>query len=205
MTEERIKNLLQKADEAAGEPVPVSINLLAIRSWAYRRRIVSIATPVAAAAAILIAVGVYGFILRAAKTTAQQQKIASLEAKIQQLRARADATSNLVQEILEDERKQKRLDKLQAQLASIPDPIEEIQKQVDTAAFNLVYQADRMYRELNLKSSAIQTYKRVIELFPKTQWAEVARERLSEIRNSRYKKDSKGDLLWKTQNVSSSC
>jgi cell division protein FtsL len=204
MTEDKIKNLLQRADEVAGAPGPVSINLSTVRHRTNRRRIISIATPVAAAAAILIAVGLYGFTLRAAKIT-HQQKIASLEMQIEQLQARADATYNLVQEVLDNEREQQRLDELKAQLASIPDPLEEIQKQVDTTAFNLVYQADRMYRELNLKSSAIQTYKRVIELFPKNQWAEVARERLSEIRNSKYKKDSKGDLLWKPQNVPPSC
>jgi len=204
MTEDKIKNLLQKADETAGVPAPVFINISAVRRRANRRRIISIATPVAAAAAILIAVGLYGFTLRAAKTT-HQQKISSLEMQIEQLQARADATYNLVQEVLDNERKQQRLDELQAQLASIPDPIEEIQKQVDKTAFNLVYQADRMYRELNLKSSAIQTYKRVIELFPETHGAEVARERLLEIQNIKYKKDSKGDLLWKQQNVPSSC
>jgi Tfp pilus assembly protein PilN len=204
MTEDKIKNLLQRADEMAGAPGPVSINLSTVRHRANRRRIISIATPVAAAAAILIAVGLYGFTLRAAKIT-HQQKIALLEMQIEQLQARADATYNLVQEVLQNEREQQRLYELQAQLASIPDPLEEIQKQVDKTAFNLVYQADRMYRELNLKSSAIRTYKRVIKLFPKTQWAEVARERLSEIRNSKYKKDSKGDLLWKPQNVPPSC
>jgi len=204
MTEDKIKNLLQKADETAGVPAPVSVNLSAVHRRANRRRIVSVATPIAAAAAILIAVGLYGFTLRAAKT-AHQQKIASLETQIEQLQARADATYNLVQEVLDNERKQQRLDELQAQLASIPDPLEEIQKQVDKTAFNLVYQADRMYRELNLKSSAIQTYKRVIELFPETHSAEVARERLSEIQNIKYKKDSKGDLLWKPQNVPLSC
>jgi tetratricopeptide (TPR) repeat protein len=197
MPEDKIKNLLQKADEAAGEPMPVPINISAVRLRTNRRRFISVTTPIAAAAAVLVTFGLWSL--------TKQQKIASLERQIEQLQTRADATFNLIQEVLEDERKQQRLDELQAQLASIPDPLEEIRKQVDTVAFNLVYQADRMYRELNLKSSAIQTYKRVIELFPKNQWAEVARERLSEIRNSKYKKDSKGDLLWKPQNVPPSC
>jgi len=199
MTEDKIKNLLQKADETAGVPAPVSVNLSAVRRRANRRRIVSVATPIAAAAAILVAFGLWNLTSKNVGTTQQQQKIASLETQIEQLQARADATYNLVQEVLDNERKQQRL--------------EEIQKQVDKTAFNLVYQADRMYRELNLKSSAIQTYKRVIELFPETHGAEVARERLLEIqtcpergrRDIKYKKDSKGDLLWKQQNVPSSC
>ena len=201
MPEDKIKNLLQKADEAAGEPMPVPINISAVRLRTNRRRFISVTTPIAAAAAVLVTFGLWSL----TKTTPPQQKIASLEAQIQQLQIRTDATFSLIQEVLENERKQQRLDELQAQLASIPDPLEEIRKQVDTAAFNLVYQADRMYGELNLKSSAIKTYKRVIELFPETQWAEVAHQRLSEIKKGQYKKDSKGDLLWKPQNVSSSC
>jgi len=204
MTEDKIQNLLQKADETAGRPTPVSINLSTVRHRANHKRIVSVAVPIAAAAVILTTVGLWGLTARNVKTQ-QQQKIVSLQDQIRQLRARADATFNLVHEALENERKQQRLDELQAQLASIPDPIEEIREQVDKTAFNLVYQADRMYQELNLKRSAIQTYKRVIELFPETQWADVARQRLLEIKNSRYKKDSKGDLLWKPQNVHSSC
>jgi len=204
MTEDKIQNLLQKADETAGRPTPVSINLSTVRRRANRKRIVSVAVPIAAAAVIVTTVGLWGLTARNVKTK-KQQKIASLQDQIRQLRARADATFDLVHEVLENERKQQRLDELQAQLASIPDPIEEIQDQVDKTAFNLVYQADRMYQELNLKRSAIQTYKRVIELFPETQWADVARQRLLEIKNSRYKKDSKGDLLWKPQNVHSSC
>jgi outer membrane protein assembly factor BamD (BamD/ComL family) len=87
--------------------------------------------------------------------------------------------------VLEKEQKQRSLDELEAQLASIPDPLEEIQKQVDKTAFILVYQADRLYRELNRTDSAVETYNRVIELFPKNRWAQVARQRLSEIEEQR--------------------
>jgi cell division protein FtsB len=200
MTEDKIQNLLQKADETAGRPTPISINLSTVRHRANRRRIVGIA----AAVAILVAFSLWSLTSKTVGTK-QQQKITLLEAQLRHLQARADATFDLVKEALENERKQNQLDELQAQLASIPDPIEEIQEQIDKTTFILIYQADRMYRELNLKRSAIQTYKRVIELFPETHGAEVARQRLTEIRNNKYKRDSKGDLLWKPQNASSSC
>ena len=203
MTEDNVKNLLQKTDEMAGVPAPVSINISTIRRRANRRRIVSIAIPLASAAVILIAVGLWGLVAGNVKTTNPQEKIALLEMQIKQLKAGTDATFNLIQEVLEDERRQRRLDELQAQLASIANPLEEIQKQVDDTAFILVYQADRMYRELNLTDSAVQVYRRVIEFFPENQWAEVARKRLSEIQNNQHKKDSKGDLLWRPQNASS--
>jgi len=99
-----------------------------------------------------------------------------------------------IREVLEEERKQRRLQELQAQLASYSDPLQEIQKQVDKTAFILVYQANRMYRELDQKDSAIQAYNRVIELFPQSRWAEVARQRLSEIKNNQHN-NSKGDLI----------
>ncbi|MHC4171444.1 MAG: hypothetical protein ACYST5_00685 [Planctomycetota bacterium] len=202
MTKDKIENLLQKADQMAGDPTPVSANLSAVvRRRAHRRRIATFAAPLAAAAVVLIALGIWGLIINFSEKTDEQRRVA----QIKQSQARSDASLKLPQEVVENGRRQQRLDELEAQLASIPDPIEEIQKQVDKTAFILVYQADRMYRELDLKASAIQTYKRVIKLFGQTKWAEVARNRLAEIKNNQNKKDSKGDLLWKPQNALSSC
>ena len=180
--EDKIKNLLQEADRMAGLPGPISANLAAaVRRRAHRRHFISVAAPLAAAAVVLIAVGILSLAVRTTETTQEQEKIALLETQLKQLQARTDATLNLIQEVLADEQRQQRLDELEAQLASIPDPLEEIQKQVDKTAFILVYQADRMYRELNRTDSAVETYNRVIELFPKNRWAQVAREQLSEI------------------------
>ncbi|MHC4807604.1 MAG: hypothetical protein ACYTBX_15280, partial [Planctomycetota bacterium] len=191
MTKDKIENLLQKADQMAGDPTPVSANLSAVvRRRAHRRRIATFAAPLAAAAVVLIALGIWGLIINFSEKTDEQRRVA----QIKQSQARSDASLKLPQEVVENGRRQQRLDELEAQLASIPDPIEEIQKQVDKTAFILVYQADRMYRELDLKASAIQTYKRVIQLFGQTKRAEVARNRLAEIKNNQNKKDSKGDL-----------
>lgn len=182
MTEDKIKKLLQDADQTAGQPDLVSVNISAIHHRARNRCITNIAVTATATAVVLIALGIWGLTTNFSKTQTKQSQ------------AMSDASL-----------KQQRLDELQAQLASIPDPIEEIQKQVDKTAFILVCQADRMYREFDLKASAIQTYKRVIERFGQTQWAEVARNRLAEIKNNRNKKGSKGDLLWKPQSVPLSC
>ncbi len=115
------------------------------------------------------------------------------QADIQELVARTDALVEFVHEVLEQERSRHRLAELEAKLASIPDPLDQIQRGIDKTAFILLYQADRMYRELNLKESAVEAYNRVIELFPENRWAETARQRLSEIRNEKI---GKGDLLW---------
>ncbi len=205
MTEDMIKKILHEADRAAGSPAPVNINLPDIRRRANRRRVIHSAAPLSAAAVILIAFSIWNTVINTTNTTQEQEKIASLEVQIQQLQASTDTAINLIHEVLEEEQKQSRLDALQTQLASIPNPLEEIRKQVDKTAFILVYQADRMYKELNQTDSAVETYKRVIKLFPENQWAKVARERLAEIKKSKYKRDSKGVLLWKPQNTSSSC
>ena len=182
MIEDKIKNLLQEADRMGGLPSPVSAELCAaVRRRAHRRRFVNLAVPLAAAAVVLIAAGIWNLAIRTTETTPERQRIILLETQLKQLQAKTDAALNLIQEVLVEEQKQHSLDELEAQLASIPDPLEEIQKQVDKTAFILVYYADRMYRELNRTDSAVETYKRVIELFPKNQWAQVAREQLSEI------------------------
>lgn len=188
MIEDKIKNLLQEADRMAGLPSPVSANLsAAVRRRAHRRRFVNLAAPpLAAAAIVLIAAGIWNFAIRTTETAAPESKrIAVLETQLKQLQVRTDAALNLIQEVLVEEQKQHSLDELEAQLASIPDPLEEIQKQVDKTAFILVYHADRLYRELNRTDSAVETYNRVIELFPKNRWAQVARQRLSEIEKQR--------------------
>jgi len=56
----------------------------------------------------------------------------------------------------------------------------DVQLQRDRAALILVYDADRSFRE-NRPADAIAAYRRTIELFPQTHWAEIARQRLREM------------------------
>ncbi len=212
MTEDKLGKLFRDADQMAGPPVEVRVTLAGLRRRAHRRTFVKLASPVAAAAVLLLAVGLWNYVVRTPDGNDGPEKIASLEAQVKQLTARTDAALSLIQQVLEDERRQQRLDELEAQLASIPDPLEELQKQVDKTAYILVYQADRLYKELNQTDSAIENYNRVIELFPENRWAKVARQRLEEIENTKSdksdlpdKSDSKGDLRCKPENVLASC
>ena len=205
MTEDKIKNLLKKADRMAGPPKPVSTHMSAIvRRRAHKRHMfINLSGPLATAAVILIAAGIWNFTIKNNQKSEDQEKIAILEKQLEQLQAKTDAAINLMQEVLIADQKQRSLIELEAQLASIPDPLEEIQKQVDKTASILVYQADRLYRQLNQKESAVETYNRVIELFPDNPWAQKARQRLIEIESRQFnKKDSKGELRWKPQVVS---
>jgi len=183
MTEDEIIKLLQEADKTAGGAAPVWVNLSAIRRRAGRRNMVILVAPLAAAAVLMVALSISALMFRTAEPTREQEKIALLETQIKQLQARTDAALGFIQEVLDQERRQSRLDELQAQLASIPDSIEEVRQQVDKTAFILVYQADRLYNELNQTDSAVENYNRVIKLFPENRWAKVARQRLSEIEN----------------------
>jgi tetratricopeptide (TPR) repeat protein len=185
MTEDEIKKLLLQADKAAGGPAPVRVNFSAIRRRAGRKNMIILVAPLASAAVLMVALSVLALMFRTTEPTQEQTKIALLETQIKQLQARTDAALSFIHEVLDEERRQSRLDELQAQLASIPDPLEEVRSQFDKTAFVLVYQADRLYRELNQTDSAVENYRRVIELFPESQWAKVARQRLSEIENKK--------------------
>jgi tetratricopeptide (TPR) repeat protein len=202
MTEDSMESLLKRADSAAGPPRPVSVDLPTIRRRASRRRIMVAALPACAAAVILLALCIPRLRPEAPSTPLKRDRIATLEAEVIQLKARTQATLNLIQEVLEDQREQQRLEQLHAEAAAIPDPLEEIGRQTDRTAFILVYQADRLYRELDQARSAVEAYNRVIELFPKNRWAEVARQRLAEIRDKKLDKTSlEGDSLWKPRST----
>ena len=73
---------------------------------------------------------------------------------------------------------------------------------MDRTAFLLIYQADRLYLELNQTESAVAAYKELIQLFPDNRWAQVARERLSQIEQRQINKsEDKGEAKCELRNV----
>ena len=173
MSDERLKELLQRADETAGAPVFRHPHTGEIRRRVFRRR-------------LKMTVG--SICLRTERTPPQQPRIATVETQLRQLQTQTDAVLKLVHEVIEKDRQKGQLAALEAELASIPDPAEEIERQVDKAAFVMLYQADRLYKELRQTESAVEAYREIIELFPENQWADVARERLSQIQKHRINK-----------------
>lgn len=202
MPQDKIRDLLQQADLAAGRPTGASVNLSAIRRRANRRRLVGKAVGVAAAAVLVAAAGIWQYNGEGPVVTTEQDRIVALETQIKQLQARTDAALSLIHEVLEDDRKERRLNELHAELASIPDPLEQIAREVDKTAFTLVYHADQLYYELNQTDSAVEAYNQVIVLFPNNRWAEVARQRLTDIKEKKPDKpSSEGDSKWKQQSA----
>jgi hypothetical protein len=58
--------------------------------------------------------------------------------------------------------------------------VPDVQLQRDRAALLLVYEADQRFKQ-NRPADAIAAYRRAVELFPQTHWADVARQRLRDI------------------------
>lgn len=114
---------------------------------------------------------------RPAETSPQVRDVSELAAEIAALRREAAGHEAVVKAMFTGEERARRT-------VAIPrgvDPLDRILAEQDRGALALVRQADRQYRELDRKESAAAGYGRVVELFPKTHWAAVARQRLSEI------------------------
>jgi len=197
MSDEPLKRILQEADAAAGPPPELPADLARrVRRLAARRRQVRFGLGVAAA--IVLAVGMMSLWSQAPTPSRpggdsrsvqrpEPLDVASIRAEIEALRREADvrlAVAQRTQEILEQMRRAEAVTK---RPQALPDPVADARRQLDKAAYTLVFQADRMCRELDLCDSAAIKYQRVVELFPDTPWAVVARQRLSEI-------EKKGDI-----------
>ncbi len=199
MNDEQLQQLLRQADEAFGEPRVGSADLsLRVRRRARRQR--RVRTIGAAVAAVLVlSLSTVAWVNRAGRPGAGPAPIvvdngpkpvsmAELQMQIEQLREEIRTGCAAVQEVLKRQEFEQRLAALRERAEA--DPLKEVSDQVDRAALTMVYQADRMYRELNLRESAVASYERTIELFPQTHWAQVAKDRLAELKTA-----GKGDSI----------
>jgi hypothetical protein len=65
-----------------------------------------------------------------------------------------------------------------------PDVLHEIDAQRDDAARLLVYQAQRLMAQPATRPSGVEALQRVIDLFPNSAWASVARQKLAQLETS---------------------
>ncbi|MGQ9648602.1 MAG: hypothetical protein ACUVXJ_00645 [Phycisphaerae bacterium] len=193
MSDERLEQLLRQADEAFGRVPCLAANLGArVRRQARRRRRVMVVT---SAAAAMLALVVSAIALRSERGTppwpegpliadkiAAHEQVVQLQAEIDRLKEEIARHARVVEEARRRAEIEQRLAALKQQAAI--DPLQEVSDQVDRAALIMVYQADRMCRELNLREAAMASYERTIELFPKTHWAQVAKDRLAELKTA---------------------
>jgi len=193
--ETKIKNILQEADQFSGPCIAPNASAIAdkVRSRVRRRHQRNLYLRFAASAAAVLIIGI-SIWNGASKRSTQDalivkgENIEMLQAEVTHLKSEVDSMLAVVRDVIADEKSNATLKKLEAELASFSDPIEDVQRQVDRAAFTIVYQADRMYRDHNLIDAAIESYKRAIEFFPANKWSEVARNRLIEIQSSKKMK-----------------
>jgi hypothetical protein len=191
MNDDKIEQLLQTADKTAGRPVYHTDNLTDIvRRRAHRRQIKRVVSSIAVIILIFAGLFLWTITNNNKQKPLSPEQIASLNDQIRDLNKRIDATVNLVREVLAQEKTQQRLDELEAKLASIPDPIDELNRKIEKTAIILVYYADKRYEESGDSQDLIQTYNRVIELFPQTRSAKLAKQKLTEIQNNPVNKNN---------------
>ncbi len=190
MNDDQLELLLRNADAAICIP-PGPDNLAArVRRRAQRQRQMRLAAGAASALLVLV-IGTVALVkgfdrpaprgkMTIADTRPAPADVAQLQARVEQLREEILAECRATDEILRRQEVERRLADLQVQAAV--DPLEEVSDQMDRAALTMVYQADRMCRELNLRESAITSYEQTIRLFPQTHWAKVAKDRLAELK-----------------------
>lgn len=192
MTDESLKRVLREADAAAGDGPRVGDDLARrVRSLDARRRNVRFRFNVAAAA--VIAVGSSLLFSESPRLSSRAGPEPTTErnaiAELERLDREADSCLAVVlrtQEILGQRERlrtaTKRCEVLEARGLAIPDVVLDARREVDTAARTVVAQADRMCRKMDLCGAAVVRYQWVIDLFPDSRWATVARQRIDEIK-----------------------
>jgi hypothetical protein len=189
MVEDKLINVLKKADELAGPPTNVLVRASDLRRRVHRRRLTTGAT-LAAVAIILTMVG----IVEQGRKVQDSQRIAAIETQMKALQAKTEAALNLISELLEQDRISRQMAQHQTELAGIVGGMERARQQVDKTAFILLYQADQLYLHLNQSGDAAQKYQQVIRLFPQSRSAQIAQQRLNEIKDKTDKQSKpKGD------------
>jgi TolA-binding protein len=185
MEEDKIQDILKRADYSAPKPNVTHVNVTRIYRRAAFRQHVKRTAAVAASVIILAVVFVQFWPQQntALKPGPPNNK-ESVEEKIQALSQKVDAALERIDQMMEEQRRADQFKMLQAELDELSKPIQGVQEQVEDTAFILVYRADVDFKA-GRRSQAIKTYKKVIEQFPDTKSAQDARKRLEEIENKR--------------------
>jgi len=193
MAEDTLINMLRKADELAGPPTDVLVRASDLRRRVHRRRLTTATISLAGVIVVLFTTGTWrrgGQAERPLETLS----ITALQAQMKALQAKTEAALNLISEVLEQDRISRQMAQHQTELAGMMDGMERARQQVDKTAFILLYQADQLYLHLNQANDAAQKYQQVIRLFPQSRSAQIAQQRLNEIKDKTDKQSkAKGD------------
>jgi hypothetical protein len=195
MSTDPLEDMLRLADAAAGSPSPLPADLPGrVRHLAGRRRPVRIG---GTAAVVCVATFLLLYSIPAPRPDGRSgvvrvspqpevqngEALADAEralAAIARLRAEGDLRMEVARRTLAIQQRELRLARLEREAAQ-PDPLRLAQAQVEETASILVHHADRLHRTFDLQASAIDSYRRTIDLFPQTRSAQTARARLVEL------------------------
>jgi hypothetical protein len=192
ITEESFQQLLADADNrAARSPVLDAHKVIAsVRSMqTHRKRRNVILTGCASVAAAILIVG----LIWDQHDRNKQLQIAQLQNQIELLNQRLDKTMAMVQQTLVTQRQQEKLNQLEGQLAEYDAAGQKRQAQEESTALTILIQADRL-QNANLHGDAQIFYKRIMELYPDTCWAQVARQKLESLQPVN-KTEKKGNTI----------
>lgn len=197
MNEDELKGHLQAADAAAGapSPLPADFGARVLRRRRQGRRRCRMAwgvTAAAAAAGLVVAACAVlprpGGARRPAGPAARQvagegraQEVALVRARLRALRAEAEACSAVVEGVLAMERRRAGAPRV---LARRGDALERVRRQVDRAAYLTVRRVDIVLNESGDAAGAAAGYQQVMDVFPETFWATLARQRRDALRKA---------------------
>lgn len=195
MPKEPLEKWLRLADEAAGSPPPLAGNLAeGVRRLAARRRRRAVLGGLGLAAAVGVAAVVLlrppaegprpapGPVAEVPKMPSDAE-IARLRQELAQVRSEADSRLRVARALIQMERQAQLSAEIQRAAPAWLDPLEPIRREVDKAARTILCQADRMAGDPAQQESAAERYREVSQLFPQSLWADVARQKLSQMEN----------------------
>lgn len=185
MNLDELKHLLHKADLPAQTVAPAElaarVRLGYARAQQTRRR-------AALAASLLVAaLGFGGWLLvqRDADSetivaqTASDALDAELRAELEELDAQVEFHRALARRLIDQERGEQSL--AAARRAAALEIDEDVQLQLDIVAYRMIYSAEALVAAMRPDQESIEIYERVVQLFPTTDAAGVARERLADL------------------------
>ena len=157
---------------------PVAMPGVRRRRFHFGRPVRIAAALAAACVAMAVAAGVW---MSGRPARLSPEAAARLEAEVARMEAEARLRLAGVERMLFRERRRRVEDRL-ARVLLTPEPLVRTAGELERAAAIMVASADHMHREMGLQASAVEVYRRTVRLFPGTQGAALARQRLAEIK-----------------------
>lgn len=185
MKPDPIQQLLQETDQrrpadSTSNASDLAGRVLKIRNWRRNVRIVS-------TLALLLISGTLSLIVLRERGSATQQLAmdgkASLQGPVTLDQELRDLQSQIAvnEQIIRRLKAMETIERAEAEIARLQSRQFPEQEITERAASAVVYQTDRMYRSTGQSASALQAYREVIEHFPGTASAELAKQRVINI------------------------